>query len=248
MLKVAIFDMDETLIDSYTKLDADITRAFALCGETLTARELFLAHQNWEAYMVEKKCKGRICSEEEVARIKAQFWVAFNQRPTWAADIKTGVAKLFPETLKVLEQLKAKGYRLLLVSRSEKKETYEKVEGFGLGNYFTGVYVVPVRKERGQRSITKTYGYLQAIDQERLTGLFLAAATGTGEEATLFCIGDRPEDVFAGVALRRWAKRQYSKASVITILIDRKGRYSQERHADAIVKNLQQAMRIMEAV
>ncbi len=248
-----LFDMDGTLIDSSKKLQSDVSLAFELLGEKYDSEECRQAGGDWVKYLIDKKTQRMIAEHEreltgeEKEKLTADFWNAFNERPTWTQSIKEGVVKIFSETLEVLDQLKKEGYKLILVSRSEEKETMEKVNGFGLGAYFSKPYLVPPKKSRAQRSRTKTLGYMQAVDREGLSAEFLLAAQQLEVPARLFVVGDREEDVFAGAALKRWASRdnKYQNLEVVSILVDRKGK-EKSRFANAVVPNLNVALEVIQ--
>ena len=138
---------------------------------------------------------------------------------------------------------------MVLVSRSEEKETMEKINGFGFQKYFTKPYLVSPKKIIDTRSKTKTLGYIQAIDQEGLLAEFLTVMqnSGTPEQvARLFILGDREEDVWAGNALKRMASRDptYTNSEIITILVNRQGT-PQKTRANCIVRDLNEAYNII---
>ena len=245
VVKAVIFDMDGTLIDSEAKLTIDLAQVFTTIGVPFDAAEL-ASSRDWEAYVVKMGCP-KPCSKDAANEIIAKFWAAFKNRKTWAQSIKEGVVKQFPETAKVLSTLKEKGYKLLLVSRSGQKETQEKVDGFEFKSFFDGFVVVPTEKGRDLKFQTKSLGYLDALNKAGLAAAFQASTQASGANI-LYCVGDRPEDVFAGVAVRRWAARkdEFKNVKVVTILVDRKGRYPNEKRADIIVKNLTEAMGVIE--
>lgn len=234
-LEAVIFDMDRTLVDSNLKLGSDVKDTLARLGTSISLEEA-------------KASKDWVGLAAKHGHSKDEFWNSFNQRDTWTQSIQKGIATIFPETFQVLDTLQRDNYRLVLVSRSEEKETMEKVNGFGFGKYFKKPYLVAPRKLREQRSLTKTFGYLQAIDQEGLVSEFLAAAQTLQQPARLYIIGDSEEDVWAGQALKKWISKdpKYQKSEIITILVDRQAKNPKTR-ADYVVRDLNQALDVIKS-
>ncbi len=232
-LEAVIFDMDGTLINSADKLATDVKDALIRLGTNISLEEAKFA-KDWVSL-----AKSHGYSEQD-------FWSSFNKRDTWTESIRKGIATIFSETFQVLDSLQRENYRLVLVSRSEEKETMEKINGFGFNKYFKKPYLVAPKRLREKRSLTKTFGYLQAIDQEGLAAEFLAAVQTLEQPARLYVVGDREEDVWAGQALKRWIAKdpKYQKAEIITILVDRDGLNSKTR-SDYVVRNLNQALDVI---
>ena len=232
-IEAIIYDMDNTLINSRIKLGWDVKNAFARLGTTITLEEAQTT-KNWEALATTH------------GHTLAEFWSSFNKRETWKESIQQGTATIFPETIPILKTLQEKEYRLVLVSRSEEKETMEKVQGFGLQTFFKKPYLVAPKRIRETRSKTKTIGYMNALDQEGIAAELITATQTIPIPTTIFIVGDSEEDVWAGEALRRWTKTHppYSQTTIITILVDRQGR-KQTTRAQYTVQDLKVAYEVI---
>ncbi len=240
MVKAVLFDLDGTLIDSERKLLVDLNATFAQMGEIYDA----YVYEDWVDVLMEKK-RQRIIKEqqrdltkEEEQEIRIQFWAAYEKNVMpWIKAIKQGIVTIYPETIEVLETLQNQGYKLLVVSRSAYEPTVQKINALGLNKYFPRQYVVDVRAP------TKTRGYLESLSQEALEAGFQVAALAARDVTHLFVVGDRPEDMFAGAALRRWAAKQSALQNmrVINIFVNRKMKFK-SKHADVEVRDLREAL------
>jgi len=123
----AIFDLDETLIGSGRKLQADVIQAFARLGYTIPPEQI---GKNWyklaESYGISKEA----------------FDEAFDKRKTWEQSLRDGEVPIFPETYKVLDELGQRGIRASLLSKSIPEYTQQKLDYIDLGKYFEQVLTI----------------------------------------------------------------------------------------------------------
>jgi len=240
-----LFDLDGTLINSEEKLKADLEHAFAKLGEVFDVS----VFEDWSAVILQKKRmrmineQGRDITSDEEKQIVKNLWNAIFENRTpqaWNEAIAKGTVTIFPEVINVLETLKNKGYKLLMLSRSEYQSTVVKAKMFGLDKYFPRQYITPIQ------ALSKTRGYLQAIAFETLAEAFEGAAVSARDATHLFIVGDRTEDMFAGEAVRRFFAKRKIHAKVITVLVDRKGTMK-PKHAQFVVNDLREALQAIES-
>lgn len=125
---VAIFDLDNTLIDSGSKLRADFVGAMQRLGITMTPEEIRAG--DWY------KTAAKYGIPKEV------FDKSFDQRKTWEQSLRDGEAPLFEDTLPCLETLASRGIRMGLLSKSIPEYTQVKLDYHNLGRYFEQVVTV----------------------------------------------------------------------------------------------------------
>jgi len=159
--KLAVFDLDNTLIDSKRKLTLDIVGAFERLGQYITPEQIT---GNWYKLA------------EEYGISKEKFDEAFDQRKTWEDSLKSGDVIIFPETYEVLESLKGRDIRLALLSKSIPKYTQQKLDHFGLTKYFEGIKTVHPREP------SKKQGALELIRELGPSTIERASFIGDKEE------------------------------------------------------------------
>lgn len=140
----AVFDLDNTLIDSKAKLKADFVGAMTRLGVEMTPEE---SEINWY------ETAAKYGFSKEV------FDEAFDQRKTWEQSLEAGEVPIFPETRQCLEELAGSGVRMALLSKSIPKYTDAKLEYFDLRKYFQTVETVhpeKPNKEEGAYKILNT--------------------------------------------------------------------------------------------
>ncbi len=144
--KLAIFDLDNTLIDSAAKLRADVIGAMHRLGVEIASDQI---GKNW----YEMAANYGFSKEE--------FDEAFDQRDTWEQSLEAGVVSIFPETIASLNQLRNAGIPLGLLSKSIPQYTEAKLKHFGLGKYFDYTETVHPKepsKEIGANNLMKHFG------------------------------------------------------------------------------------------
>ncbi|MEK6885425.1 MAG: HAD hydrolase-like protein [Nanoarchaeota archaeon] len=141
---IAVFDVDNTLIDSQAKLRADFIGAMQRLGVGLKPEEIGMP---W--YEVATK----------YGFSKEIFDESFNKRKTWEQSLGDGEAPLFSDTLPCLEELALNGVRMAVLSKSIAKYTDIKLKHFGLDKYFEQVVNVHPKVN------TKKYGALYLISE-----------------------------------------------------------------------------------
>ena len=161
--KAAIFDLDNTLIDSKNKLKIDVVNAFKMLGKPINPEEI---GKDWYA-LAENYNIG-----------KEEFDQAFDKRKSWEQALKDGDAPIFPETYKVLDELRDKGVRMSVLSKSIPSYTQTKLDYFNLTKYFEQMVTIHPREP------TKTQGAIEVIK---------AMNPKTIQKA--YFIGDKKEDV-----------------------------------------------------
>jgi len=129
--KVAVFDLDNTLIDSKRKLTSEVVETFGRLGKHITPEQAF---GDWYELA------------EKYGFSREEFDEAFDKRKTWGDSLKSGDVKIFPETYKTLESLNDKRIRLALLSKSIPKYTRQKLDYFGLTKYFEQIKTVHPRE------------------------------------------------------------------------------------------------------
>src|SRR3989344_2378970 len=189
--QVMIFDLDNTLIDSGAKLIADIVKTFARIGYKVTPEEI-AQYENWyeraETYGISKEI----------------FDKSFNQRKTWKESLNDGEISIFPETYKVLNDLKQSGLRLSLLSKSIPEYTNLKLKHFDLSRYFE--YVSTIHPKEPSKN-SAAINLIRKMNPETI------------EKA--YFIGDKEEDVIAEKAVREEFKDY--ELTTRGIYINRKG-------------------------
>ncbi len=206
---VAIFDVDGTLIDSGKKLANDTIQAFSRLGYSITPEE---AGIDWR----ELTQKYQIPFEE--------FDRALSQRKSWQDSLKDGEVTLFPETIRVLNELTERGIRLGILSLSIPKYTEAKLGYFNLIRYFEQIETVSPFSGK-----SKDKGAIDLI--RRLNPKTLERAD---------FIGDRSGDVVCEQAV----KRAFSDYNLTTrgIYINRKG---QKLDGYTSIQNLEEILKLV---
>jgi len=167
--KVAIFDLDGTLVNTDRYLADDITAAMSRLGVAISQREAVEAKKDW--YELARK----------YGFDKEQLDEAFSYKGagTWKDAVDSGVIELFPETCEILDSLRDAGVNFGLLSRATRpRNANYKIDNFGLREYFEDKIVIV-----GSGKAGKTEGALE----------LLTRMPGPIQDA--YFIGDREEDV-----------------------------------------------------
>jgi len=180
---ILLLDLDGTMLDSKPKLVKDVRETYGLIGVPLEEA----VTDDW------------VKAAEKYGRTKEAFWNAFREvRKTrsWQYCLEHGEAPLFPETLSTLEQLANLGYnRMAIVTRSEPKETNEKLDYHkALRAFFPPdkVFITPLDKKEFPTKIREA---LAAINH-----LHLASNFGLGN---IYMIGDASDDTSTAADIKR---------------------------------------------
>ncbi len=162
---VAIFDMDNTLMDSQRKIGADVANAMRRLGFEISPEEA--------------RTKDWYGMAAKYGVSKGQFGKSFEQRKSWTESLRDGEAQIFPETYETLDRLLSQGVRLGLLTKSDSKYTQEKIDYLGFQRYFGDrIAITPVSEKNKDR---------EAIElMRRLSSDYISRA---------YFIGDKPEDV-----------------------------------------------------
>lgn len=178
--RVAILDLDGTLIDSDRCLARELTETFKDLGISITEEEAAIEGKK-DKYALASKYG---ISKEELDRSYRQNVKSLN---TLDRALGSREITLYPEILSTLNSLRENGVVLGLLPRATREsDIFHKVQHFGLEEYF-GNRIIVVSNECSTK-------YQGALDLLRKT---------QGQIGKVYCIGDRAEDVVVADDLRR---------------------------------------------
>ena len=160
--EVAVFDMDGTLIDSMKKMKRDVINAMQRLGHLVKPEEVVGNFYDLAA---------------KYGYNRQQFDAEFDKRKSWEQALRDGDAPIFEDTIPCLEQLKERGIRMVILSKSLPRYTQAKIDHFNLGQYFERSVVV----NPGVR--TKKHG-----------AIYLVSEMLPQQIERIYFIGDRLED------------------------------------------------------
>lgn len=149
-IKVGVFDLDGTLIDSNAKIQRDFVDAMARLGVNVTPKEPL---EEWE----------KVAERHGIPT--DQFYKAFDERKSWEQSLQDGEVEIFPETHSILDYLNNRGIELALLSSSLPEYTNLKLNHFDLRRYFSVVETVHPSissKLRGARTL------IEKMDPKRI--------------------------------------------------------------------------------
>ena len=112
---VAIFDMDETLIQSGLKLEKDTVQTFQRLGIEITPDE---ARGDWYS------------TASRYGISKEQFDKEFDKRKSWEDSLRDNEAPLFSDSYATLDELVRNDVRIGILTRSIKEFTDLKISYF----------------------------------------------------------------------------------------------------------------------
>jgi phosphoglycolate phosphatase-like HAD superfamily hydrolase len=124
---VAVFDVDETLLQSGRKLKYDVVNAFSRLGKKITPEQVA---GDWY----------KLASDYGLS--KEDFDREFDKRKSWLESLKAGEAPLYPDSIPCLETLTEQGVRLVALSKSIPEYTDIKLRYHDLKKYFEAVETV----------------------------------------------------------------------------------------------------------
>ncbi|MFH1325467.1 MAG: HAD hydrolase-like protein [archaeon] len=140
--KVAIFDLDETLIQSSLKLRTDVANTLRKLGVEISPEEV---KGDWyklaESYGINRYV------------FDAKFT---ESRKTWEQSLKDGEVPIYHGVYNLLDKLKKEGVELVLLSKSKTEYTQQKLDYFDLNKYFSDVETVHPKepsKYQGARNL-----------------------------------------------------------------------------------------------
>jgi len=195
-LTIAVFDLDNTLIDSKAKLTADTVGAFKRLNPKIPSEEVLKLWDelgNW--YKI----------AEKYGIPKQEFDDAFDQRKTWEQSLADREVPIFPETVPTLDKLKKRQMKLAILSKSLPSYTQTKLDYFGLTPYFEEIQTIhPKEPSKDPAAIE----LIKKIGPQHLERAYF--------------IGDREEDVTA----ERAVKDAYKNHGITTggIYVNRQGK------------------------
>jgi len=166
---VAVFDLDNTLIDSKAKLNSDTIQAFERLDPSISPEEVIA---QWDELGSWYKVA------EKYGFSREEFDTEFDKRETWGESLEAGKVKIFEDTYETLDALKEQGQRLAVLSKSIPEYTMKKLDYFNLTPYFDSVRTVHPKEP------SKRQGALEVIadlDPETISKAYF--------------IGDKEEDV-----------------------------------------------------
>jgi len=171
--KVAVFDIDGTILDSMPKMRADIKSAFRRLGYTVNDEQI--AQQ-----------KGWYGLAEALEIKRENYDLEFDKRKSWEQSLADGEAPLFMDTLPCLEDLASQGFILAALTKSDPKYTKEKIDYHKLNRFFGDrIAVTPVDQKSKK---------VEAIELIRRIGVS-PYVSGIKKGSPVYFIGDRVEDV-----------------------------------------------------
>jgi len=170
--KIAIFDLDGSLVDSDMYMSKEIIKTFNCLGVSITEEE---------ANIEGKKDKYKLASKYGFSRDELDRTFKKNVKGLYPLDnaLRSGNVTLYPETLRVLETLEKNGVVLGLLPRATKEsDLIYKVQHLGLEKYFGDRISVVSNSQK-----TKYNSAVELLKKMQ------------GQEGDVYCIGDRAEDV-----------------------------------------------------
>jgi len=135
--KMAVFDLDGTLIDSNQKLTNDMIGAMKRLGITIMPED---THGDWY----------KLAAQYNIS--KEELNESFDKRKTWAESLSDGEVNVFPDTYRTLESLRSAGVKLGLLSASVPKYTEQKLNYFPELRKFFKDNIEVVHPEKGTKS------------------------------------------------------------------------------------------------
>lgn len=170
--RVAVFDMDHTLIDSKKKLQTDVAEAMGRLGVHIPIERV---EEDWYALA------------ESFGLNKEEFDKELSKRKTWEEALRDGDVPIFPDTLDCLDTLQNRGTILALFTRSNQEYTRAKIDHFGLEKYFQDrIEITPVKSKNGKHAEVRN----------------LIHRLNPSPESEIYFIGDKLEDVEVADSIR----------------------------------------------
>jgi len=177
--RIAVFDLDGTLVDSDRLMSRELIETFKGLGVSITEEE---------ASIEGKIDKYALASRYGFSRDALDESYRKNFKSKYSLDdaLDSGEIALYPETTRVLDALREDGVDLRLLSRATREsDALQKVNYLGLEEYFGD----RIKVVSGNQ--TKYQGALDLLKM------------GQGQDGKVYCIGDRAEDVLIADDLTR---------------------------------------------
>lgn len=177
--RIAIFDLDGTLVDSDKWMYRELIKTFNGLGISITEEE---------ASIDGKRDKYALASRYGFGKNELDESYRKNVKGMYALDeaLDLGQVTLYPETLEALDELRASGVILGLLPRATREsDILQKIQHLGLEKYF------------GDRISVVSNGHI------KYRGALGLLEKTQGQNGRVYCIGDRVEDVVIAGRLKR---------------------------------------------
>lgn len=175
-IRAVLFDLDGTLVDTmeaFHKMVNDILRGFGVSERGFSENVKLVGKPSKTIVETILRETGLSLDAEEFSRIMFREWV-YNYMPRYG--------RLYPDSLKVLRELKGRGYLLGVVSNTSREELPHYLENFKIKGFFN----VAVSSGDVENPKPSPEPVVKAV----------RALSVNPSEAVM--VGDRPEDVEAG--------------------------------------------------
>lgn len=176
--RLAVLDIDGTLIDSARKLRQDTIDAFERLGVKGITHEEIRSAKSWYELV------------EKYGLDKEKFDREFDKRKSWEQALRDGDAPLFEDTIPCLEQLASQGTILAALTRSFPEYTKAKLDYHGLSKYFKDrVAITPINAPSKEKEANQL---IELVKRDNLLG-------------KAYFVGDKAEDVTIAKSVQsRW--------------------------------------------
>jgi len=177
--RIAIFDLDGTLVDSDKWMSRELIETFNGLGVSITDEE---------ANIDGKRDKYALASRYGFNKNELDESYRKNVKGIYTLDkaLHSGQVTLYPETLEALDELKENGVVLGLLPRATREDdVFQKVKRLGLEKYFGNRISVVSNGHTKYQGALDLLGKVQSQDEK------------------VYCVGDRAEDVVIAGRLKR---------------------------------------------
>lgn len=177
--RIALFDLDGTLVDSDKWMSRELIETFKGLGVSITEEE---------ANIEGKRDKYSLASRYGFNKNELDESYRKNVKGIYTLDkaLSSGQITLYPESLDTLDELRGNGVILSLLPRATREsDVFQKVQKLGLEKYFGNRISIV---SNGQ---TKYQGALDLLKRTK------------SQDRKVYCIGDRAEDVVIAGRLKR---------------------------------------------
>lgn len=150
MIKAIIFDLDDTLLDTTGQLtnkgQLNAIKAMVKAGLPLSYKEAvryrgkLIRKKGTHTFLIPTLVKNLVKNPAEAKRL-----LDIGLKAHYNTPIKK--IRPFPGTVKLLKNLKQKGYRLYIVSHGLKKQQMKKIKKIKIKKYFDWIFIDDSMKE-----------------------------------------------------------------------------------------------------